>query len=224
MCITYHTSCVHSTSRIPFKSSLSSLAVYRHQQCETKLLYSKMRRAKQSCAGNECVSLACWLLHSKIMIENKPVFKRIMFVWCLFAYAVMLLLHYWNRERKQQKPLAGLNNVNSPEFESEPVLVMTVYGCLIGTCTFISVWREAGCGSALMHQTGESSLWDAALSQSDWRCQALAPQSEKAGCREKWRRGEMKIKRGTKDKGVCKKWKSKEKFLCWAIPAFNSDW
>lgn len=145
-----------------------------------------------------------------------------MFAWCPFTYTVMLLLHSWNRECKQQKHRVRLNKVNSPVFESEPVLVMTVYGCLIGTCTFIGVWREAACGSALMHRTGESSLWHAALGQSDWRCQALAPQSEKAGWREKRRRGEIKIKQGTKDKRVCKKWKSKEKFLCWAIPAFNT--
>lgn len=56
-----------------------------------------------------------------------------MFVWWLFAFAVMLLLHYWNRECKQQGHLVGLDKVNSPVFESEPLLVMIVYGCLIGT-------------------------------------------------------------------------------------------
>lgn len=32
---------------------------------------------------------------------------------------------------------------------------------------------------------------------------------------------EMKIKQGTEVKGVCKKWKSKGKSLCWLVPAFN---
>lgn len=145
----------------------------------------------------------------------------VMFVWCPFASAVMLLFFHWNGECWQQKHLVGLNKVNSLGL-SLSLLVMTVYGCLISTCAFISAYvREAGCASALMHQTGESSLWDAALSQSGWRCQALAPQSERAGWREKRRRGEMKIKRGTEDEGVYKKRKSKEKFLCWAIPAFT---
>lgn len=34
--------------------------------------------------------------------------------------------------------------------------------------------------------------------------------------------GKVKIKQGTEGKGVCKKWKSQEKFLCWAIPAFTT--
>lgn len=156
-------------------------------------------------------------------MENKPVFKR-MFVWYLFAHEVMLLLLYWNRECKQQKHLAGLNKVNSPVFESEPVLVMTVFGCLIGT-----VWLH-------IYQCVKGGWLRFRTDASAWKIESLrcGSQSERlavpgtctskweAGWREKRRRGEMKIKRGTKDKGVCKKWKSKEKFLCWAIPAFNT--
>lgn len=110
-------------------------------------------------------------------------FKCMMFA-CLCSDAAFAWLE-WPAEAE-----VGLRKVNSPVFESQPVSVMTVYGCFVCTRIFISARREAGCGSALMHRTGESSLWAAALAESDWRCQALAPQSEKAGWKEKRREGE----------------------------------
>lgn len=101
-----------------------------------------------------------------------------------------------------QRRARGFINANTPVFASECMSVAAVYGYLISTCTFISVCEGRPAVVVCRCIRLENRLFETQLSE---RGRVVVPGTctpEGDGWRERWRRGEMEINRGSEDKGV----------------------